>query len=313
VFVKDLDLLKWQHLERDTGNLNFLLLELDNEIQSLIGYVPYRHWSRSAPDNRVFLAIWKTASECKVAGAGFHLLRQLREIAKTDFIGAVGVSEIALPIYTRLGYQTGLMDHFVVFNPQPSRTFLEEMPQQEIPRGAVFWRELSFQSDSSHIDRVCRSSNSAKNAEYLAVRYGLHPVYSYQAYSMTLGGSEVVLVTRVIEVEGSLACRVVDAVGDFGAIAQSAGAIKALVEEKSYAYLDMYSTGLDATQMAAGGFFLRKPDSRFVVPNYFEPLVMTNIELTFAWKSFGAHNEIVLFRGDSDQDRPNLPPEARTQ
>lgn len=306
IFVKNPDLFKWQHLERDSGNLNYLLLELDNEIQSMIGYIPYRHWSLSAPVNRVFIAIWKTASNCKVAGAGFHLLRKIRDISKADFIGAIGVSEIALPLYRRLGYKTGLMDHFAIFNSQPSARFLQDVPKQEISRGPVDLTELCFQSDSSRIDGVCRSTDSAKNAEYFAVRYGLHPVYSYQAYSMTLRDSEVVLVTRVIEIRGSLVCRVVDAVGDFNLIAQSAGAIKALVEEKACAYLDIYSTGLDVKEMSAGGFFVREPESEYIIPNYFEPLVMINVELTFAWKDFESGKPVVLFRGDSDQDRPNL-------
>lgn len=306
IFVKNPDLFKWQHLEPESGTLNYLLLELDNKIQSLIGYIPYRHWSKSAPENRVFLAIWKTASDCKVAGAGFHLLRKIREMAKADFIGAIGVSQIALPIYTRLGYKTGLMDHFVIFNSQSSTKFLQDVPKQEISRGSVDSTELFFQSDFSRIDEVCRSTNSAKNAEYFAVRYGLHPVYSYQAYSMKLWDSEVILVTRVIEVQGSSVCRVVDAVGDFNLISQSAGAIKALVEEKSYAYLDIFSTGLDVIDMSAGGFFVREPESKYIIPNYFEPLVMMNAELTFAWKDFGVGKDVVLFRGDSDQDRPNV-------
>lgn len=311
IFVKNPDLFKWQHLERDSESLNFILLEFDNEIQSLIGYIPYRHWSRSAPDNRVFLAIWKTSKNCKVAGAGIHLLRQIREIAKTEFIGAIGVSAIALPIYTLLGFTTGLMDHFVIFNPRPPIRLLQEIPQQRISRGRVVLREISFRSDSSRIDRVCHSSNSAKNAEYLSFRYGLHPVYSYQAYLLTLGGSEVILITRLIEAQGSLVCRMVDAVGDFNVIAQSAGAIKELVEEKAYEYLDIYSTGLNVAEMSSGGFFVREPDSKYIVPNYFEPLILTNAELTFAWKSFGQENDVVLFRGDSDQDRPNITAQDR--
>ena len=307
VFVKNPDLLKWQHLELGSGNLNFLLLELDNEIQSLLGYIPYRHWSKSAPENRVFLAIWKTSTDCKVAGAGFHLFRKVRDIVKTDFIGAIGVSAIALPIYSRLGFKTGLMDHFAIFNPQPPTEFLQKAPKQDIPRCSVVLRELSFEADSSHIDGVCRSSNSAKNAEYFSVRYGMHPTYTYQAYSMTLAKLEVILVTRVIEVQRSLVCRVVDAVGAFNLLAQSAGAIKALVEDRGFAYLDIYATGIDVNKMSAGGFFVRKPDSEHTVPNYFEPLIMTNAELTYAWKDFGQERDVVLFRGDSDQDRPNFP------
>lgn len=306
IFVSSPELFEWQHLDRESGYLNYLLLELGDEIQSLIGYIPYRHWSSSAPENRVFLAIWKTSSSCKVAGAGFHLLRQMRQIAKADFIGAIGVSSMALPIYERLGYKTGLMDHFAIFNSTPSARFLTGTPRQEISSSKVVLRELHFESDFLTIGKVCRSYNLAKNAEFFSVKYGLHPVYDYQAYSLKLGDSEAVLVARVIDVKGSLVCRVVDAVGDLGIIAKSAGALKTLVEENEYEYIDIYSTGLDVPEMSAGGFYVRTPDSKYIIPNYFEPLVMVNSELAFAWKDFGSGKEVVLFRGDSDQDRPNL-------
>lgn len=306
VFVKYRDLLEWQHLDHDSSTLNFLLLESDNEIQSLLGYIPYRHWSSSAPENRVFLAIWKTASDSKVAGAGFHLLQQVRKTTKTDFIGAIGISTTALPIYERLGYKTGLMDHFAIFNPDPPKRFLQETPQQDISRGLVSWEELSFQSDVARVDRVCRTSNSGKNAQYLSARYGSHPSYTYQAHSMTLRDDEIILITRIVEVQGSLICRVVDAVGDYNVLSQSAGAIRALIQDKGYVYADLYSTGLDVAEMSSGGFFVRKPDSRYTMPNDFEPLVMKNKELLFAWKNFGPKKDIVLFRGDSDQDRPNF-------
>lgn len=312
IFVSSPELFKWQHLDRESGYLNYLLLVVGESIQSLIGYIPYRHWSSTSPENRVFLAIWKTSNSCKIAGAGLHLLRQIRQIANTDFIGAIGVSSIALPIYERLGYKTGLMDHFAIFNSNPPTRFLSETPHQEISRSLVFLRELSFELDLQTIGKICRSYDSAKNAEYFSVRYGLHPVYSYQAYYLTLGTSEVVLITRVIEIQGSLVCRVVDAVGDLGIIAKSASALNTLVEKNEYEYIDIYSTGLDVTEMSAGGFYVRKPDSKYIIPNFFEPLLMVNSDLAFAWNDFGSGKEVVLFRGDSDQDRPNLESKART-
>lgn len=306
IFVRNPDLLNWQHSERDSEKLNFLLFEEEGEIQSLLGYIPYRQWSKSVPENRVFLAIWKTSARCEAAGAGLHLLRSLAKIADASFIGAIGVSTSALAIYSRLGFQTGLMNHFVIFNPNPPSQFLESTPEPEVARGSARWVELSFAKDIAHIERVCNQSGSPKNAEYFAVKYGEHPVYDYQIYSMETEVSEVLMVTRVIDVQGALVARVVDAAGDYEMIPRSAGAIKSLVQEKSYAYMDIVSTGLDVFSMEANGFFHRKPESEYIIPGYFEPQIMKSSELFFAWKAIGSRGKAVLFRGDSDQDRPNI-------
>ena len=42
-----------------------------------------------------------------------------------------------------------------------------------------------------------------------------------------------------------------------------------------------------------------------VIPNYFEPLSLVNIEVPFAFRIEG-DLQVRLFRADSDQDRPNL-------
>ena len=40
-----------------------------------------------------------------------------------------------------------------------------------------------------------------------------------------------------------------------------------------------------------------------IVPNYFEPFLKQNINIDYAFKSKSPY---VIFKGDSDQDRPNL-------
>jgi hypothetical protein len=74
---------------------------------------------------------------------------------------------------------------------------------------------------------------------------------------------------------------------------------------EGYEYIDLYSTGLDVQAMVEAGYFPRSKDSDVVVPNYFEPLEMSNVDLSYAWKATDARSHVVLFRGDSDQDRPN--------
>lgn len=305
VFVKNPSLFMWQHLESDTGYLNFLVLEVGDKIQSLLGYVPFRKWSKSVSRNCVFLAIWKTAETCTVPGAGIHLLKQIPNITGADFVGAIGISSIALPIYKRLGYETGLMDHFVIFNSKPAQGLIQRAPNLEIARGKTQLRRISFYLDAPLLDEVCASNNSSKNAEYLLARYGQHPKYSYELQLLELEDAKVVLVTRCIQVQESFVCRIVDAVGDFSVIEKSAGALRKLVEEQGFEYIDIYSFGLDKEGMVAGGFFSRTPESSVVIPNHFEPLVMKNTELAFAWKNLRSNEPIVFFRGDSDQDRPN--------
>jgi hypothetical protein len=46
-----------------------------------------------------------------------------------------------------------------------------------------------------------------------------------------------------------------------------------------------------------------KNDEAFILPNYFEPLEIKNVVIDYAYKSNSG--PLSIFRGDSDQDRPN--------
>ena len=98
VFVKNRDLFLWQHLETDTKALNFLVLEVDGQIEAVLGYIPYRHFGPSSPSNRVFLTLWGALDKPSVPGAGLMLLMRLQKLTSADFIGAIGISDIALSI-----------------------------------------------------------------------------------------------------------------------------------------------------------------------------------------------------------------------
>jgi len=72
---------------------------------------------------------------------------------------------------------------------------------------------------------------------------------------------------------------------------------------------DLYNNFADPWEQAdkinrAMGF-IQNVDS-IILPNYFEPLEIRNVEVDFAYKSNSKSGSLSIFRGDSDQDRPNL-------
>jgi hypothetical protein len=305
VFVKNSEIFFWQHLDRETGLLNFLLFESEHTIRAVLGFIPYSLFSSNVPENRVFLAIWKTSSTNTTPGAGFHLYNQLHKHVDASFIGAIGISEVALPLYQKLGYTTGVMDHFIVFNPGILQRILTSAPDQMLPHSTVTSVEVDLTADREYVDMICLRNASPKNAEYLVNRFAEHPTYHYLSVVFSSGERSVMLVMREVNVSGSLLGRVVDAVGEYALIADCAAALREVAVEREWEYVDIYSTGLSTVSMNAGGYFVRGIGSDVVVPNYFEPFVQTNVDISFAWKNQGGPGNTVLFRGDSDQDRPN--------
>jgi len=63
--------------------------------------------------------------------------------------------------------------------------------------------------------------------------------------------------------------------------------------------------GLPEKEFIKSGFVKAGDSQNLVIPDYFEPFVKSNIDIFFARKSENIENDIILFKGDGDQDRPN--------
>ncbi|MDA1382070.1 hypothetical protein PCI56_26850 [Plesiomonas shigelloides subsp. oncorhynchi] len=75
-------------------------------------------------------------------------------------------------------------------------------------------------------------------------------------------------------------------------------AISNFLYETRYEYLDLVSN----LPRSSGSGFIKSSES-VIIPNYFEPFEMRNVKIDYAYK---ANKDLVIFRGDSDQDRPNI-------
>ena len=70
--------------------------------------------------------------------------------------------------------------------------------------------------------------------------------------------------------------------------------------ENNVAFVDLYVNGVDEEKLIFAGF--QKISDSVIIPNYLEPLVLKNIQISFVTTS---KENIFLIRGDGDQDRPS--------
>ena len=308
------ELLDWQY-KNAQGGYNFVLaMDEYNELQGVLGYIPTSQFSASLPKNDdVWLAIWKVRNDCKILGLGLGMLNYARKTLDAKYICALGISEIAKPIYQSLNFIVGTLDHFVAFNvskesfsfvcpldkpqalPAKSEFILHEMSCDELEDLTAKERELLF------------IGYPTKNVTYLVNRFLLHPIYSYKILAFYEADSELhsLIVVRVVEVEQAKVARIVDAFGHSFLSSDYNRSIYTWLEEENCEYMDCMAYGLNTDHIESSCFCDVKNTEELVIPNYFEPLVRANIPLDFAFKS-EAQGNFRIFKGDSDQDRPNL-------
>ena len=70
-------------------------------------------------------------------------------------------------------------------------------------------------------------------------------------------------------------------------------------------YLDFYSYGIPLNILKKAGLLNKKKYNKLIIPDYFEPFVNKNIEITHGYRKFSMNGKIRIFKADGDQDRPS--------
>ena len=134
-------------------------------------------------------------------------------------------------------------------------------------------------------------------------RYAKHPIYKYKFYGIYNQQELIsILVARFVNVKDRMVIRIVDALGKLqGSLYES---FQEILHDTGAEYIDFMNYGIDKSVFYKMGFRELDLEGDLIIPNYFEPFEQCNVKIDIAWKAdYGSY---VAFKGDSDQDRPNV-------
>jgi len=316
ILTTDQAFLDWQHFNSHSRTYNFILgvLRENGEIHGILGILPLSQFDKDLPfTSLISMAIWKVREDARGKMLGRHLMHYLETVLKPDAIFSIGPTAMSLPMYKQKGYQTGRLGQYFMLNPSMREFFLvaNASPEHFSTKLPPSQKILVPFSES----QILKSTElfsllnllPRKTPSYLINRYLRHPYYKYKTYaikeaSVFLG----VIVTRVCSFKTARAIRVVDFIGRSEALAGLQKSWLKLMEEYEAEYIDFIQTGIEHKFLIDSGFLFRASGDHIVIPNHFEPFSRKNIEIDYAvFANSGVPYRIV--KGDSDQDRPNLP------
>ena len=301
----------WQHSSQQGEGLNFVLAEAGGSIVGILGFISFRSFDPSLVSDTIALALWKRTEQAE-RGTGLRMLTWLMDQKEPRSVIAVGLNQATLPIYKSLGFATGSMSHFALFRQGLEVSTITGQrigPKHKRGTGLNLLTQEDKLSENTtrSVEGFLSSNQPAKSAEYYRHRFQDHPWFNYQF--VTLGQhsyAEVLLVFRTIEVEGAVVIRVVDIAGDLKQLPFAANALAEVVSQVGAEYLDILAYGIDEVAMVSNGFQSRETDPDLVIPNYFDPFELRNVDVLFAYTSNHTDSDSFhLHPADSDQDRPN--------
>lgn len=245
--------------------------------------------------------------ECKTPFIGVETVkRSIETVNPRSYIG-VGLNyHTAYQLFSRrLKHHMGRLRHFYCLSDRELKDYrIASIQEKRIvklvkddEKTIVRFKEpnqmYQIFDDESFVNRI-----PYKDRWYVEKRYFNHPIYQYQLYGI---GNDCVLVAREITVNEAKILRIVDILGSVNDIRFAGSALRQLIEENNYEYIDIYEAGVDDKALESAGFVERMENDCNIIPNYFEPFVQKNIEIYY----HTINENIVIFKADGDQDRPN--------
>lgn len=312
-FVKSRELLDFQHLDKEREVYHFIVAENQEtgEFDALVGYIPLSQFDKSLEENGDYWgAIWKRRDDIvndEIKGMGFFVWDRLFRLPNFKSHGAISMSNDARMMYKARRLPIDIMNQYYILNEDIKEFHIAgNIVNQSIVKPTfdketceLRWVDLNEIKD----DEVKPIYRPFKSLQFFINRYKKHPIYHYGFLGLFKGCElKAILAVREISVNNSKVLRIVDVLGDLqGNIYKSS---QKLMNDNGYEYIDILNYGIDEFLFSTMGFSKLNLDSETpIIPNYFEPFVQDNVKFEISYK---AKFPYIAFKGDADQDRPNI-------
>lgn len=310
--VKSKTILDFQHYNKEDDTYNFIVAENNEtkEYDALVGFIPTSQYdSKLAENGDYWGAIWKYREDVnndEINNVAFYIWKRIFKLPFFHSYAAIGISQIAKRIYEVSRIPVAILNHYYIANENVIIFEIGEKLQKGNP-GLLQKKSLIREIDIDTIgdDDIKAVYRPFKSVEYLINRYKNHPIYKYIFWGVYTEKLDAIFVIRKVEVGRSCVLRVVDVLGNMSELGNIYDEVQMKLNEFGAEYLDFMNFGIEKDVFSNMGFHLldfRQDD--IIIPNYFEPFERRNVAIEVAYKA--QYDGYVAFKGDSDQDRPNV-------
>lgn len=306
ILARDRAFFEYQYVSKGEVNVVLSVEDASGAINGMLGFVPYSRLGES----EIIYALWKVI-QTDDPFLGMKLMKFLKDQSNGQVNACAGINDLTIPMYQFMGFQTGSFVQWYRLSENTAEKTLriasvENHEKPELQEIQWEWKEYlqyaDFEKDYAAAELKEHGVCPYKPAEYIRYRYFEHPSFTYRVFGL-VGEEQKVetfVVIRLQQYDGAVALRVIDCIGEMKHMERAGGMIDTLLAQTGAEYADIFEVGIPAETMLRGGW-LQVEGSGNIFPDYFAPYVQKNVKINYS----STEPNIVLFKGDGDQDRPN--------
>ena len=310
ILGNDRDFFLYEHGNGD--RINFIICEDRNnsEIVGMQGFIPYS-WDEELCHICGVMTMVKKGIAIPMLGV--ELIKRFIDIVNYKTYCGIGTNpQTMVPLVKRLfGRFVCKSTHYYQLNEKVEVFEIAKIVDRKKSCEAILESNSAQLVEFNNFEEVKRNFVLNKSYNflpykedwYIKKRYFNHPIYRYRVWGIVVNGAVLALLFgRQVECANTKILRFVDFIGNIEDLVHAGKGIRNIIETNSYEYADFLLHGIPESIMSKSGFVRKIEEEGNIIPNYFEPFVQSNVDI---WLET-SQEEMVVFKGDSDADRPNF-------
>ncbi len=305
-------LMDWQFKDEKRGVYNFLVAKNreDGDIHGIMGVIPSNGAFEEGKPTHFYLSILKTLHE-KSPVLTMFLYCYMEENFNIISCSSNSFGHLGEQVFRKIGFKGSIMDHYYIVNKNYEDFKILDRFDGVYDSGfnQAIDKELVAVEDNIFIEFLDTIESDQhlieKSKCFYMHRYIHHPIYQYK-YLAIYENAKIkgVFIYRILTASNKC-IKIIDFLGDENSLLGLSKSWQQLLQLNDCEYADIYTVGLDKDLMTESGFLKRSGNDGIIIPHYFEPFVRQNIELVYGVNT-ESDKKLMLFRGDGDQDRPQI-------
>lgn len=304
VFSKNKKLIDFYYNFKNNKKTNLIGLYTKKKLVSAIGLIPYKNWDTKLNKDYFIAFLLKTSS---ADGSTFIFLKYIYEKIRPKLLVVNGINlNTSGKIFERLG-KIKLFSHYYILNPNIKPKVSNNLNFSKKKKDSNNALQLKIKISDEILIMPKSNYYPIKSKNYFKKKYLENPYYDYFVMNFYKKNKLIFFfICRKIYVK-KLDAYIIRVIDFYGSIPKRGSLVKNLSEYlkiNNIEYLDMLCNGFKKNVLEDIG--LLKKNNNQKIPNHFEPFTGKNAQLSFSILINKYKRNILLFKGDGDQDRPNI-------
>lgn len=308
ILATDRDFFDYE-MTMDKNQVNFIIAKTKQSriIDGILGFLPC---SLDTNNLDAWGVIWKTKDNA-LPMLGLELKKRYFKLtgARSD-LGVGANLNTSVPLLSRImHYYTAKMKHYYRLNnlENYSIAYVEHKDIPVYKKADVSIEFLETQDDLSRFFDFSslKETYPLKDSWYYNKRFYNHPKYQYKVWGIrdSSGLAQAFFVTREQNYRNAKCISIVDFAGDQKLFSECGAFFDEMMEKEGQEYIDFYFDGFEEDYVKEAGFIELLPDDKNIIPCYFNPFVLSNVDIYV--DASDKEKRYLFFKADGDQDRPN--------